>query len=523
VFAVGVEREGRGGGAGGVRFAVRVDGREVWRRTLEPARERAHRRWFDERVPLPPAAGREATLELVAAGTPGAGRAGWSGVRLVRTVTAARQPAGPERPSVLVLLVDTLRADALGCHGAAPSPSPTLDRLAAEGRLFTQAVAQAPWTLPSVASILTGLHPRSHGALGRFAPGRDDVLEAAFLADRFETLAEAAARAGVSTLAISANPLLSRGTNLAQGFETFVEHGWDRRRHDWVPAAELNRRFLAWARANADRRFLAWLHYMEPHDPYTPPAGAPPALDGLRPAVARGEIHRLARKVNRGQAPPLTAAELAHLRALYDGEIRRWDDALADLLAGLERTGLRDSTIVVVTADHGEGFQEHGRLTHGSHLYDELLRVPLVLAGPGIAPGRDDGLAQGIDLYPTLARRLGVTVPAGLPGRDLFAPGASDTAFSETSIGIARDGALVELVSLRSRRWKLVHAPARGAWELYDLARDPGEQTDRFGAAPEGDALAGTLAAWTRRAPTARVAPADPALGERLRALGYVP
>lgn len=524
--AVAGERK-RDDAAGGVRFAVAVDGREVWSRTVNPAATRTDRRWFDERIPLVDGAARDAEIVLTTTAerpdAPVAGTAAWNAVRVLRALRRPRQPSGPSQPNVLVLLVDTLRADRLGAYGASPSPSPALDRFATGGIVFEQSVAQAPWTLPSVTSILTGVHPRSHGVLGQLAADDGDELEAAFLADAFRTLPEHAALAGVSTVGVSANPLIGRGTNLVQGFETFVEYGWDRPRRNWIRATDVNARFLDWVRANRDRRFFAYLQYMEPHDPYTP-TDAPPAPPGVRPVVASGEIHDLARKVNWGGAPPLPDVELAHLRRLYDGEIADWDRAFADLRTALEAEGLWDSTIVVVTSDHGESFQEHGRLTHGTHLYDELLRVPLVVAGPGIAPGRDARLAQGIDVYPTVARLLGLDPPAGVAGHDLLGPVRTDAVFSETSLGVAPDGTRTELVSLRTPTRKLVHAPGHDHFELYDLGTDPGEHADLWARAPDGTPLVAALTAWRSSAPAPpRVAADDaPALTDKLRALGYV-
>ena len=151
----------------------------------------------------------------------------------------------------------------------------------------------------------------------------------------------------------------------------------------------------------------------------------------------------------------------------------------------LAQRGVADSTIVVLTADHGEEFQEHGRLKHRVHLYDELLHVPLVIAGPGVRPGRVAEQAQGIDLFPTLAGLLGAAPPRGLPGRDLLAAGADAPAISETLYGLMPDGATTPIVSLRTAEWKLIHAPALGRYELYDLRRDPAEREDRFGSAAE--------------------------------------
>jgi len=520
-FSAAVEGQAR---TAGVRFTVSVDGREVYARTLDPAARRRDRRWFDERVDLASWGGRDVEIALAtdAAGAgPLAGTPGWSHVRLVRESRRARQAASGGAPSVLVVLVDTLRADHLGCYGAAPSPSPVVDRLAAGGLVFEQAVAQSSWTMPSVATLFTGLHPRSHGVVGASADGAPAASDPGFLADTLPTLAEHAEAAGISTVGVSASPLVSRATNLARGFETFVEFSWDRARHDWPPAGEVNARFLAWLERNRGLRFLAYLHYMDPHDPYTPPAALrPPPPAGVRPAVAAGQADLLARRL---ADAPLSAVEVEHLRRLYDAEIRAWDADLGTLLDALAQRGVADSTIVVLTADHGEEFQEHGRLKHRVHLYDELLHVPLVIAGPGVRPGRVAEQAQGIDLFPTLAGLLGAAPPRGLPGRDLLAAGADAPAISETLYGIMPDGATTPIVSLRTADWKLIHAPALGRYELYDLRRDPAEREDRFASAAEGAALAARLAEWETAAPAPpRAEGHDPALGEKLRALGYV-
>src|SRR5262249_48167190 len=257
---------------------------------------------------------------------------------------------------------DTLRADAVGSGPGRTSVTPALDRLAARGLAFTQAVSQAPWTLPSVASIMTGLPPRTHGALGADqGTTAHDQARWGVLGDAALTGPERALRAGITTVGVSANPLVSRGTNVAQGFETFVELPWDPTGRDWPRARDVNGAFVAWVRAHREHRFLGYLHYMEPHDPYTPsqPPKAPP---GVRPAIARGWVNDLAQKLNWEHGAPLSPDEIAHLRALYRGEVGDWDRAFGDLLAALDAAGVADRTVIIVTADHGEEFQEHGRL-----------------------------------------------------------------------------------------------------------------------------------------------------------------
>src|SRR5206468_2445068 len=336
-------------------------------------------------------------------------------------------------------LVDTLRADQLGCYGAAPSPSPSLDRLARQGLVFESAIAQAPWTVPSVASIFTGLHPTSHGLTG-------DRVQASFLADTLPTLAAHAEQGGITTIGVSANFVVSRETNLARGFETFIALPENRDSREEARASDVNGVFLDWLHQNPGRRFLAYLHYMEPHEPYDPPAALRPVPpEGIAPAVARGHVKDLTLAINHGRHAPLGPAAVGHLRALYQAEVRTWDAV------------------------------------------------------------------------------LGLPPPPGLEGQYLLAARAARPAISETRNAIGPDGTEIRLLSLRTPEWKLIHAPALGRSELYDLAHDPGEHDDRFGAVPQGAALRETLAAWESAAPSPPVMTYyDPAFPEKLRALGYV-
>jgi arylsulfatase A-like enzyme len=523
-FGMAVSGPGkRDPGASGVHFAVEVDGREVHSSTINPAATRRDRRWFDVDVPLGPTE-RDADIVLrttvAGHGARVAGTPAWSHVRVVREQWRDRQTVAMGRPNVLVLLVDTLRADELG-HWTR-----TLDALAAHGTRFTAMQSQAPWTMPSVATLLTGLHPRSHGVVGGFAhpDARGGDIDPAFLADAVVTLPELAQDAGITTVGVSANPLISRATNFTQGFETFVETGWDRDRRNWRPASTVNETFIRWLDENRAYRFLAYLHYMEPHDPYTPSdEHRPPRPAGLPAAIAAGDAEALSKRVNHGPPATLPAEQLAYLRRLYDLEVEDWDAALSRLLTGLMQAGVRDSTIIVVIGDHGEEFLEHGRLKHGMHLYEELLHVPLVIAGPGVPVGEATDPVQTIDVLPTIAELLGIPVPPGLPGQSLLGRREVRPAFAETRAGIAADGRATTLISVRAGDWKLIQSPELGISELYDLARDPGEHENRFGSAPEGAHLAALLADWQAHAPAPPpVGGRDPELGTKLRALGYV-
>jgi arylsulfatase A-like enzyme len=523
-LGVGVEGEGkRDPERAGIRFSATLDGRPIFTRVVNPAATRHDRRWFDASLDLGVTAEREAELVLATervgrgrlAGTPG-----WSPLRLVRASSRARQAAQPDRPSVLVVVVDALRADHVGCYGREPTLTPTLDQLAAEGLVFDDAVAQSPWTLPSVSTLLTGLHPRSHGAIGAAPDGGEP--ERAALPDVVPTLAQAAIDAGVTTVGVSANPLVSAGTNLARGFETFVELGWNRAARDWEPASVVNARFLDWLEAHRGLRFLAYLHYMDAHDPYGAPADRPPPPPDAPAAVARGDVTGFAARLDRGGPAAQVAPFVPYLRMLYAEGVRHWDRELARLLGSIAALGVHGSTVVLVTADHGEEFLEHGRLKHRRHLYDESLRVPLILVGPGVPPGRRTVQVQGVDVFPTVAALLDLAAPPDLPGTDVLNAPAERPAVAETRYGAAPDGSVGSLRALRTADWKLIQGPGRDHVELYDLRRDAAERNDRAATSETADLLA-ALAAWEVRTPgPPATGVADPTLREKLRVLGYL-
>ncbi len=527
-FSTGVEGDKqRHPELSGADFRVTVDGESAFTRVVNPASRRKDRCWIDGVVDLRPWVGRSVDVvfetRMERPDHALAGTAGWSRMRLVRQEQRERQAAG-SGPNVLVLLVDTLRADRLGIYGANPSPSPALDRFAARGLVFDVAVGQASWTMPAVASIFSGLHPRSHGAVGSDADdGHGHSGSGTLLPDSVVTMAETAQGAGVTTFGLSTNLIVSRASNLAQGFETFFELPFDHKTRDFVRAAVVNRRFLDWVRRERRLRFFAYLHYMEPHGPYAPPQDLrPKPPPGIRDDLAAGWVQEFALAVNEHRLPPPSPAVLAHLRALYEGDIRSWDDAFGELVKQLEADGILDRTIVVVTADHGEEFLEHGNLTHGGHLYEETVHIPLVVVGPGIPAGRRTDMAQGIDLLPTIASILGAPAPAGLPGRDLLATQTAGDVVSEI-VGGFGDDAKGSTVALRTARWKLIRLPDGSGTELYDLANDPGERTNLAATSEETAALGARLDRWAASAPPPpRSTGTDPTLRAKLRQLGYV-
>jgi arylsulfatase A-like enzyme len=429
--------------------------------------------------------------------------------------------AASEAPprNLLLIVADTLRADHVGHQGYPRDTSPRLDALAESGAVFLRHYSHSSRTEPSVASLLTGLHPRSHGVLNPL----DSYDAKGTLQASQTTLAELLAERGFTTAGFVTNPNISRRFGFAQGFATY----------DLIASMrgdELNASALRWLDA-ADEPFFLYLHYVEPHSDYDPPVEnrylfADPLYDG----PADGSAEQI-RQVELGRWSP-APADLAHLVALYDQEIRTFDDRLGEVLDELERRGLADSTLVVVTSDHGEEFLEHGSVFHGYTLYEEQLRVPLVLRDPRRRGGvRVETITRHVDLLPTLLDLLGVETPAGLQGASLVpllegagAPHSEPAVFAEVSVHGTR---IVKLRSLSRGGWKLVESdlPERGH-QLYRVARDPREQRDLSAQrARVLEQMRDELRRFSRELPVAEGASLVLSEEEReqLRSLGYLP
>jgi len=416
------------------------------------------------RSPLPALS---AALIILAAGIAGCG-----GDRAADTVPSR------EGADVLLVTIDTLRADAVGFAGNRRVETPTLDRLAAAGRVFDDAHAHNVVTLPSHTNILTGLYPYQHGV-------RDNSGFA--LSPKVPTLATLLKRAGYATGAfVGAFPLDAR-YGLNQGFDVYDDHFPRGSNPDaFVVAERRGDQVIAAARSWWDghkgkRRFL-WVHLYDPHAAYDPPA----------PFAGRYRDNP------------------------YLGEVAATDSFLAPLLAPL-LDGREPPALVVVTSDHGESLGEHGELTHGLFAYEATLKVPLVVWGPGVSPRRDGRPARHVDIVPTVLSFLRLETPAGLPGRSLLAPPGERTASYFESLSTALNRGWAPLRGLLREDHKLVDLPVP---ELYDLPKDPKEEKnlyadDRRTAHALREALP-RESSWPP--PKGAVSPEEEA---RLRSLGY--
>lgn len=326
-----------------------------------------------------------------------------------------RSPARP--PNVVLICLDTVRADHLGVHGYARATTPALDALAARALVFDSTSSSAGWTKPSVASFLTGAHPCQHGVYGGNARVGStevtDVLPAGAL-----TLAEVFEQHGYRTGAFVHNAHLRVGHGFDQGFCDYAQEQMDAREIRWRGLDWLDRE------ANGSQPFFLYLHFLDAHWPYpVPEEWLTRFASAAATAPFRGhESKALYAAINDG-THVMSAAERAALEALYDGALAYLDAELGRFFAGLELRGLEENTVVCVIADHGEEFGEHGRVGHGHGLWENLLHVPWILYVPGRAPARNTVPVSLIDLFPTLLSAARLPRPAGLEGIDRLAEG----------------------------------------------------------------------------------------------------
>ena len=313
-------------------------------------------------------------------------------------VLALMALAGCARPAprlnVVLIVVDTLRADHLGVYGYERATSPGIDLWASQGVVFDHAFANSPWTLPTFGSILTGRIPTAHGA-GR--PLSEQVRRPSGFKNRgplsstVPTVPEALAGAGYATAAFTANPFLKESFGLSRGFTTY-DNSSDR------GAGEVVDRSLEWLERNEQTPFFLLVHMMDPHLPYK----APPSVRGRFAGSDDGDLAGWSVERIRRRVKDLEDEQRERLIASYDEEILFVDQQIDRLLAALRKSEHWDQTLVVLTSDHGEELFDHGYFEHGHSVFDELLRVPMIVWGPGIEPGRDETPVSTVDVAATI-------------------------------------------------------------------------------------------------------------------------
>jgi len=393
----------------------------------------------------------------------------------------------PTRLNLLLVTIDTLRADRLGCYGYSQIETPNLDKVARQGVLFENAVAPTPLTAPSHASMMTGVYPTVHKVrnTGGFVLSPSQPKLAKILQDQ-----------GWDTAAYVGSSVLKGRFGFNQGFAVYDDEmptskSGSAQEEPERRAGEVVDRAVKWLDTQSGKPFFLWVHVYDPHIPYDPPAPF--------------------REKYRGRP--------------YDGEIAYTDQQLGKLFDAAARKSRPENTLIAVLSDHGESFSEHGEYTHGVFLYDSTMRIAFLMAGGGIPAGvRVKQQARTIDLLPTVLEAMGGKAPPGVQGTSLApafrgkevptAYAYAETLFPKFNMGWA------ELRAMRTNRWKYVRAPKP---ELYDLAQDPAETTNVIaGHAAEAQELEGQIKAVSAGTEKVTSAPMDPATMKQLRSLGYM-
>jgi arylsulfatase A-like enzyme len=414
------------------------------------------------------------TFEFPARTIPG--RRAWLAPLALFAVLAACGRGEERAHNVILISIDTLRPDHLGCYGYDRDTSPSIDALAKGGVLFEDVTAASPWTLPSHATMFTGMYPSRHGV-------KDHVNR---LSDEIPTLATRLGRRGFRTMAVVNSHNLSERFGLDQGFEEFLyvdefSAPDDPERRIVNRGEEITDQGFAWLDEDDDRPFFLFLHYYDVHTDFDPEERYREQFVGPYEGKIDGTTGQLvAARRNRAV---LSEADITHLRDLYDAEIRQMDDLIARLVDYLDETGLQEDTLLVITSDHGEEYQEHGSLLHGRTFFQEVIAIPLVLSGPGVATGvRIAEPVHLIDVTPTILDLLEVPLRGeddGIPladywrspetaprGRFLFAE--ADHNNEEPDMGRV----------VRIEGHKLTFDRFTKKTELFDLRTDPEERHD---------------------------------------------
>jgi|GEM_PF-377281 len=432
--------------------------------------------------------------------------------------------------NVVLVSIDSLRADHVGAYGYPRATSPTIDALARGGVRFANCQSTTSWTLPAHMSLLTGRSLLGHGVVA------DDRR----LGASVPTLAEAFAGAGYATHAIVSAPYVNSRYGFARGFDeyddTTVYFETNEDSYHSITAPKVQAAAATWLEAHREKPFFLFLHYWDVHYDYAPGPGYDTMFDPDYKGSVTGDNYYFDSKIRAGMNP----RDLEHLIALYDGEIRLVDDHLAMLRGELERLGIADRTVVVVVGDHGDEFFEHGNKGHHRTLYQEVLWVPLVVQVPGVTavtPVVEDETSI-VDVAPTLLSLTGIGIPKDFEGHDLsgfFVGSGADAGYDPGRAVFAelyRKGTLNVQVAELSRRRKLIQHFNSRQLSTFNLTVDPGE---RVSLTPRGEVaspMAASLRDWLdgrwslfdRRVRSEGVSAVviDAKTAETLRSLGYL-
>jgi arylsulfatase len=414
---------------------------------------------------------------------------------------------GCEDCNVLFFSIDTLRADRLGSYGYARPTSPTLDALAKDGIVFRDVLAQAPTTAPSHRSFFSSTYVPEHGNELKHLP----------------VIASELARHGYATAAFVDSGQLAPAFGLTKGFASYTSTDVERR--DVVGTfggglEQLNPRVIRWLEGKHDKPFFLFVHTYDVHCPYDPPEPFRSMFVDKAYTPRFDATGRCGKDYYDGLN--LGAKEFAHIGAIYDGAIRYTDGKMAEILAALERLGLSDKTLIVVTSDHGESLGERGFVGH-NRVYDVQLKVPWIMRLPSRAQRVVHAPVESVDILPTLLSMLGKQAPGTLSGRDLL-PRLVDGKWEDNRLRVAHTGSRKMATVHEGKRWSLIVQDDKPP-ALYDLLADPTEETDL--SQRHSDVVRRLMSALARFDPTKReVRELPQGLDEKtlrdLKALGYV-
>ena len=429
------------------------------------------------------------------------------------------------KPPVIVFVIDTWRSDHTGCYGYERNVTPNIDALAKNAVRFTTAHAASSWTVPSVASLFTGVYPWDHGVTKAEVSTASSVDYQLTLADEFTTLAESMKEAGYETFGVSANYHLHEKYGMAQGFDHFKAFGFrvrepvDLQIKDWLPKMR--------QAVRQGKPYFLYVHYFDPHHPYLP---VEPFIREWMPEYDSKKVEAI---IGEGFMTRALEGEfydqpemLQAIMDLYDSEIRAGDDSVGRWLK--ELPGI-DEALIVVTSDHGEAFGDHRNMIHGHDLYTETLQVPLVMRFPG---GEHAGRAPShavslVDLFPTIAKYVGAAVPDYVAGKDLLGqldnPPVDRYLFAETE---RVEGFHWRAVITTKHKWMLSMKDKRQ--EFYDLTADPREQNNLILPARTHAMASEFYAVWVKNRKhrplfkPGNAGTISPELRNQLKALGYL-
>lgn len=415
-------------------------------------------------------------------------------------------------PNVLLISVDTLRADKLGVYGSKRQLTPNIDKVAFDGIVVDKYITSSPWTRASFGTLFTSLYPEHHGGHQNIQSKFNDAMD-----PQIVTMAEIFDEHGYETAAFQSNGKAGKHYGFAQGFDTWLGEELVNKL-DRLPYARADRTFSAfarWFKSHKSESFFAWINFMDAHMPYAPPARY---RKGIVDEDYKGPIKRKFANYRLGRTGTLTKRDRKYVESLYDAEVKHADDYVGKTIHLLRESKNYDNTVVVIVSDHGEEFWDHGRkdtnkikgehnwgFGHGQTLYDELIRVPFIIRYPpklGVKGKvtRIRRTLRELDFLPTILDIIGIPAPssAKFDGRSIIGVlTRKDNSYKTPNIYL---GSLLygsELKGIRTDRYKLIYEPSTGNSIVFDLSKDPGETIDISVQQPRITAgLMADLSAW---------------------------